>query len=315
KGPTKVPLLTDMTVLNVAQSQRPLPLMQEGRIHEALLNGPGPFSVAMDVATPFITDTGRTWFVLPVPTASSASLKVDIAGNHANLHVEPGLITSRTTSNGHTIVEATLEPGKQARVWWSTREAAAPVTQHEVRFLADIKSLFSIGDSDVRLAALCDVTVVQGEPSELKIPIPAGFEMIEATGSTLDSTETNGGVLTVRLREPSRRAHQFLIALEKASRDNKLEAPLLGITGAQRETGEALVEGSGTMELGATADGSLKRIDVREASAIARSLARFPIQAAFRYHRRPVDASGRGEQPKLELEWTQFPDNSVLSAI
>src|SRR5262249_22999436 len=109
--------------------------------------------------------------------------------------------------------------------------------------------------------------------------------------------------------------HQFLIALEKSSRDNKLDAPLLSISGAQRETGEALVEGSGTMELDATADGGLKRIDVREASAIARSLARFPVQAAFRYHRRPAAASGRGEQPKLGLEWTQFPDNSVLSAI
>jgi hypothetical protein len=50
-------------------------------------------------------------------------------------------------------------------------------------------------------------------------------------------------------------------------------------------------------------------MDVREVGAVARSLARFPLQAAFRYNRRP------GDTPKLELSWTQFPDTNVLSAI
>jgi hypothetical protein len=63
------------------------------------------------------------------------------------------------------------------------------------------------------------------------------------------------------------------------------------------------------MELTATEGGALKRIDVREVGAFTRSLARFPPLAAFRYHRRP------GEPPKLMLEWTQFPDSPVLSAI
>src|SRR5262249_36770722 len=49
--------------------------------------------------------------------------------------------------------------------------------------------------------------------------------------------------------------------------------------------------------------------DVREAGAVARSLARFPLQAAFRYHR------NLGQTPKLKLEWNQFPDSTVLSAI
>ena len=50
-------------------------------------------------------------------------------------------------------------------------------------------------------------------------------------------------------------------------------------------------------------------MDVREAGAITRSLSRFPLQAAFRYNRRASDA------PKLQLEWTQFLDADVLSAI
>jgi hypothetical protein len=309
KGPTKVPLASGLTVLEAQQSQKPIPLMQEGSTHAVVVTGPGTFAVSMSVASALTIEAGRASFTLPVPPAGTALLSLEIPGNHASVHVEPGLITQQTTANDHTIVDATLEPGKPASVWWTTREVTAPVAQREVRFLADIKTLISVGDSELRVAALCDITVIQGEPSEFRIPMPSGFEVTEATGSTLDSSETRAGELILKVREPSRRTHQFLIAIERASRDNKLDAPFLAFAGAQRETGELLVEGAGTMELTATEAGGLRRIDVREAGAVSRSLARFPLQAAFRYHRRP------GDSPKLALEWNQFPDSGVLSAV
>lgn len=309
KGPTKVPLFSGLTVLEERPSQKPIPLMQEGATHTAVVNGPGAFSVSMSVASAVLVEAGRASFALPVPPAGAALLSVDVPGNNANVHIEPGLITKQTTSSGHTIVEATLEPGKSAKVWWTTRDVTVPVAQREVRFLSDIKTLISIGDSEVRIAALCDVTVIQGEPLEFKVPVPAGFEVTEASGASLDSSETRSGELILKVREPSRRTHQFLIAIERASRDNKLDAPFPGFEGAQRETGELLVDGSGAMELTAVEAGGLRRIDVREAGAVSRSLSRFPLQAAFRYNRRP------GDLPKLMLEWNQFPDSGVLSAV
>jgi len=63
------------------------------------------------------------------------------------------------------------------------------------------------------------------------------------------------------------------------------------------------------MELTATEGGSLKRMDIKETNPYLRSLARSPLQAAFRYHRQPT------ENPSLALEWTRFPDSSVLAAI
>ena len=309
KGSVKVPLTTGLTILEARQSSNPLPLIQEGQTHAAILNGPGPFSVSLNVASALTVEGGRASFIVPVPAASSSLLTIDLPGNHANVRVEPGLITSRTTENGHTIIEATLEPGKPARVWWTTREIAAPVAQREVRFLSDIKTVVSVGDSQMRIAALCDLTVIQGEAAEFKMPLPAGFELTEVTGSTLESSEIQAGDLILRVREPARRNHQFLIAIERANRENKVDAPLLAFAGAQHETGELLVEGVGSMELTPTESGGLRRMDVREVGAIARSLARFPLQAAFRYNRRP------GDTPKLQLEWTQFPDARVLSAV
>ena len=308
-GPVKTPLTTGLTILEAKQSGTALPLLQEGPHHSAILIGPGPFAVSLGVAAPLTIEAGRASFILPVPLATSTILHLELPGNHANVRVEPGLVTSRTTLNGQTVIEAALEPGKPARVWWTTREIAAPVAQREVRFLSDVKQVVSVGDSQLRVTALCDLTVVQGEAPEFKLLLPEGFELTTASGNTLESNETSGNTLTLRVHDPAKRNHQFLIALERTNRESKVEAPLLAFSGAQRETGEVLVEGIGAMELTATESGGLRRMDVKEAGAITRSLSHFPLQAAFRYNRRAADT------PKLQLEWRQFLDADVLSAV
>lgn len=309
KGAVKVPLTTGLIVLEAKRSTNPLPLFREGQTHFAVLEGPAPFSVSLNIASTLTVEAGRASFFVQVPAASSSLLTLELPGSHANVKIEPGLITSRSTNNGNTIIEATLEPGKPARVWWTTREIAAPVAQREVRFLSDVKQVVSVGDSQLRVAALCDLTVIQGEAADFRMPLPSGFELTEVTGSSLDSFEVQNGVLILNVLEPAKRNHQFLIGLERSNREKKVDSPLLAFTGAQHETGELLVEGVGAMELTPTESGGLRRIDVREARPIARSLARFPLQAAFRYNRRP------GDTPKLQLEWTQFPDSQVLSAV
>lgn len=311
KGPAKVPLVTGLTITEAGLSSKsgpPVPLLREGAALSAVVSGPGAFAISLNVAAPLGMDAGRASLLLPVPAAGSSLMSLDIPVTHADVRIEPGLITTKTSDAAHTTIEATLEPGKQARIWWTTREAATTAAPREVKFLSDMKSMITVGDAQIRMASLCDVTVTQGELAELKLPIPAGFEFVEATGSTLESSEAKSGELLLKLREPARRAHQFLAVFERASADNKLDAPFLSVAGAQRDTGETLIEGVGTMDLTATEGGGVRRIDVREAGAIARSLARFPLQAAFRYHRRAGDA------PKLALEWDQYPDGAVISA-
>jgi hypothetical protein len=83
----------------------------------------------------------------------------------------------------------------------------------------------------------------------------------------------------------------------------------VSFTGAQRETGEIVVEGEGTMELTAKEAGGVKRMDGKEASAYLRSMAHQSMQAAFRYHVTP------GESPRLALEWTRFPETNLLAAV
>ena len=115
----KAPLTTALTILEARHAGNqpgiPLPLLQEGPGHSAILNGPGPFAVSLGIASGLSIDAGRV-FYLAGPLASTSLLTLELPGNHANVRVEPGVVTSRTSANGNTIVEATLEPGKPTRV-------------------------------------------------------------------------------------------------------------------------------------------------------------------------------------------------------
>lgn len=167
----------------------------------------------------------------------------------------------------------------------------------------------SVSEADIRIAALADITVVQGEPSQFQIEVPSGYEITGATGASVETSEVDSGVLTLKVTGPAQRSHQFLISMEKSITATKADAPFLSFMDAQRETGEVLVEGAGTIELTATEAGGLKRMDFKEMNPYLRSLARFPMQAAFRCHKQP------NEKPALALEWTRFPDSSVLAAV
>jgi len=231
KGMSKVPLTSGMTVLDAHQNGKGVPLLQENGTHMALLPGPGEFSVALDTGLPLRIEAGRASFTLPAPAAGSVQLALVIPGDHTFANISPGIITSRKSENGHTAIEATLVPGQSANIWWTTREAVTPVVPREVRFLADAKTLVSVNESEMRLAVLADITVVQGEPSRFQIDLPLGYEVTGVTGPTLDSTETNNGVLTLKVNAPGQRSHQFLISMERSISGAKADAPFLSFKG------------------------------------------------------------------------------------
>jgi hypothetical protein len=308
KGTVKVPLIAGVTVFDAQRDAKGVPLQLVGGIQTAVLSGPSDFSLQLEAGVPLRIDAGRALFSVTAPAAGSVTLSLVVPGDHTWVGISPGLITSRFSENGCTTIEATLLPGRPANIWWATRETPTPVTR-EVRFLSQLKTLLSLSESDLSVATLADVTVVQGEPAQFEVEVPNGYEITGVTGSSLDTTETQPGVLILKVNSVAVRNHEFLISMERPVSATKADAPLLSFKNAQRETGEVLVEGAGSMEITATEGGGLKRMDVKEADPYLRSLAHYPPQAAFRYHRQPSEA------PSLALEWMRFPDSSVLSAV
>lgn len=308
-GETKVPLVSGFTVFEARHGTKPLPLLLENTTHTAILPGEAEFAVTLDAGLSLAIETGRASFSLPVPMAGSVRLSLSVPGERTNVQVSHGIVTHRASVGGNTEIEATLVPGQTANVFWNTREVVAPVTPREVRFLSDVKSLVSVTESDLEIAALVDVNVLQGEAQQFSVAIPEGFEVTAANGPTLESSEVQNGVLVLKVTSHAPGPQQFLISCERPISDSAAAAPILALKDAQRETGEVLVEGQGTLELTAKEGGGLKRLDIKEVNPYLRALSRYSLQAAFRYHRQA------SESPSLALEWTRFPDSSVLAAI
>jgi hypothetical protein len=309
-GAVKVPLIANATLLDARTADRPLPLLAEGNAHVAVVNGPATFSATLDWGSAITTSPGRGSFVLPVPPAGSATATFDVPGEQSDLRVSPGLVLRRTSAAGRTTIEAALDPGTATQVWWSARETNQTAVPRDVRMLADVKTLITIGDADLRLLSLLDLTIVQGEPAQFDVQIPPGYELAGVTGVSLERTEQQSGRVTLFVSAPSRRRHQFLLNLERAvSGSFKLETAFPTIPAAQRETGEVAVEGIGTLEISSAEIPGLRRMDVREVDPAISSAARQALLSAYRYQR------GAAGVPTLAAAVTRFPDAAVLAAV
>jgi len=103
-------------ILDARQEGKGLPLELENGTHTAVITGPADFAVTLDAGLPLSIEAGRASFNLPVPSAGSVRLVLVVPGDHTNVRVSPGIITSRSSANGQTAIEATLVPGQPANV-------------------------------------------------------------------------------------------------------------------------------------------------------------------------------------------------------
>jgi len=310
-GTSRVDLIAGATLTEASASGRPLPLMTDGNAHAALVPGPGPFALSLEWGAPLAFAPGRASFTVPVPKSGTARATIDLPGDQADVRLSAGLVTKRTVVGDRTIVEATLDPGAATEVWWTMRDSAPVAAAREVRTLADVMTLVTIADSDVRMAALIDVTVVQGDARSIEARLPPGYEVTGISGSTLESSDARVDAVVLRIADATVRRHQFLITLERQHNAGSftLDTGFVGVPDAQRERGEVALEGVGTLELEAAERAGMHRLDVRELNAALQSLSRLPILAAFRYQRTAAAPAG------LTLDVKRFADSGVLAAV
>ena len=313
-GVSRVSLLSGATLIDASAGGRPVPLIADGNAHTALIPGPGTFAVALEWGAPLAFRPGRASFVMPVPQAGTARATIDLPGEQADVHLSAGLVTRRTVADGRTIIEATLDPGSSTEVWWSMRDSAPTAAAREVRTLADVMSLITLGDSDVRMAVLIDVTVVQGELRNLGLRLPAGYELTGISGSGVETSEPREDGVLLTLAEPAARSHQVLITLERPHDGGSftIDTGFVSVRDVQRERGEIAVEGVGTLDLRAAERDGMQRIDVRELHQALQSMASLPVLSAFRYQRNATTAT---TAPGLALEVRRFADAGVLAAV
>lgn len=311
-GVFKVPLIAGATLIDARSDDRPLPLIVENNVHTAVVSGPSTFSTVLGWASPVSYSPGRGSFVLRVPASGSAAATIDVPGERSEVQVSPGLVLRRFAFNGRTVIDVSLEPGSSTQVSWSARDAAGPAPQaEEVRLLSAVKSLVTIGETDVRLLSVIDVTVLRGAPAAIEVRLPSGYELAGVSGATLERSETGPGELTLVVRNPELRRHQFVIGLERAHGGGSftLETAMPDVPAAQRVSGEIAIEGVGTLEVSGAETPGLRRVDVREIDRTLISNAGRSLLVAYRYQRTTSPA------PRLALSVARFADAAVLAAV
>ncbi|HUQ89119.1 MAG TPA: carboxypeptidase-like regulatory domain-containing protein [Vicinamibacterales bacterium] len=310
-GISRVPLIAGTTLVDATAAGRPVPLVADGQTLNALIAGPAPFALTLEWGGPLVFRPGRGSFIVPVPQAGAARATIELPGEQADVRLSAGLITRRAVTNGRTIIEATLDPGASTEVWWSMRDSAPVAAAKDVRALAEIMTLITLDEADVRMVALIDVSVTQGELRTLTINVPNGYELQSVSGNTLEEFAPLEHEVVLTVGNPAARSHQFLVNLERSHQGGtfSFDTGLVSLKEVQRERGEIAIEGVGTMDLTAAEQPGVHRMDVRELNTSVQALARLPILSAFRYQR----AIG-SEPPAMQFGVKRFNDAGVLAA-
>ena len=328
-GPTAVPLLSGGTLIRARLMQEPrtaagsapgsaqgaaagpgagVPILQQHGVFHAVLPA-GTFTLQLEWAGAIATEPGRASAQLPQLGAGTIRATIDAPGEGSDLTIDRALVTRRARAQGRLIVDATVAPGGGSRIGWSSRDAGTASPVRALRLLDDVKTLVTVGENDLRVTAIFDVTVVQGTTATLAVRLPEGFSLTTFTGAPNEGADVVDGRLVLNV--PAGRArHQFLVALERPIVDagSRRVVALPWLEGSQRETGDIAVEGVGALELAVAEQRPLTRIDVVELSAALTALAHEPLLAAYRYQRRAA------EPVTLVFDVTRFPDAAVLAA-
>ncbi len=139
-------------------------------------------------------EAGRASFTFPTPAAGSVQVSLVVPGDHTVASVNAGLITSSKSENGHTTVEATLDTRAASDLLVGDPGSRRSGGAARGSFSVGTKTLVTVNESEIRIAVLADISVIQGEPTQFQFDVPAGYEVSGVTGATLDSTEIQGGI-------------------------------------------------------------------------------------------------------------------------
>ena len=291
-GVNRVPLVSGATLVDVTSGGRPVPLITEGQALHALIAGPGAVRDRRSngAGRCRIGQAGRRSccrFHKPAPRGPPSKCRA----NRLTFACQQGSITRRLVANGRTTIDATLDPGAATEVWWSMRDAAPVAAAKDLRALAEIMTLITLDDSDVRMVALVDINVTQGElrtDDGAVCPPAMSFNRSAAARSKNSAPLASELILTVGNSEA--RSHQFLVTLERPHQGGSftLDTGVISLKDIQRERGEIAIEGVGTMDLRGRRKAGLashRRAGAEPIAAIARAPAdplRVPLSAPVR---------------------------------
>lgn len=310
EGWVRVPAPAGLLVREARLDGKPVPLLDaddQRPTPEALLSRTGRLVLDLDVVLPVASSAGTESITIPQSTAAVTQVTLTLPRRGVDLQAPGGLLLESTQGESSRFVAH----GRSSAPWtlsWRRKVDDQRATV-PLRLRASVRELVGLAEESAQLSAQVELEAVQGQADRVRLALPPGLAVNQVSGPLVADWEATADVLVVRFLEPLRDRTSLVVAGEaRCPREGRIEAPLVRVVGAERETGGVALE-----VLGA---GEIRRQDTRglepaEPEDLGGLLAGrdSPSLVAFRF--RPQDAqAARG----LAVELVRYTPEAILVA-
>ncbi len=312
-GWVRVPIPSGLLVREARLDGKPLALAPgppgRGSVPlTALLSKRGRAVLTLDVALPIASTAGEERLSLPAGASGVTRASVVLSRADVDIKIAGGLLSEKSQSASETRWLAYGRGDGPLTFTWRKRTEDHRITQ-PLRLRGSLTQLFSLAEDSTSLYAEANLEIVQGTATAVKIRIPENVTVNQVLGATVADWETQAGELTVKFLEPVEKTALFVINGEvRLPRDGSIDIPLLGLLGAERDSGGIAVEVLGAGEIKDLKSRNLERVDAAELGAIASSR-QSPSLIAFRF--RP---GAPASAPSLAIQLARYDQQAVLTA-
>jgi hypothetical protein len=248
---------------------------------------------------------------LPVSTSAVARAVVALPGKTdqgVDVRITGGLLIERSDTPEGTRWIAHGRGNDALGFAWRRKVEDQRATQ-PLKLRGSLTQLVGLGEDTTQVNAEIQIEVLQGLAREVRVQLPAQFNVDQVAGAMVADWEASPQELTVTFLEPVQLTTRFTLSGEvRLPRDGQIDIPLLRLSEAERETGGVAVEVLGAGEI---KDRKAAGMEEAEAADLGQLISnrQSPSLIAFRMR----TAEGRSAR-SLSVSVARYTPQAVLSA-
>lgn len=276
-----VPLLGEGAVLVGARiGETPVPVTRHEGYFVWQTRRSGPHRIQLDVRVPSGGKRGAIAFDFGIARTPVTRVECDFDQPDLTPRIAGAVDNTVTALPGGTRLDATLPPSLRINLVGPKAIGEAEARPAQI-FVAD-QTLVAISDR-VDVFMQLDHTVLYAPISTVRVQLPAGAQVVSASGPGAFRHRQAGDVLIIDTGAPVKEAYSVSVHLQMPLPDGDLTLALPRVEGAERQAGWIAVEVAGNRRLAERVAKGVHPVDVRELPASLRNAAITPILKAWRH--------------------------------
>lgn len=280
-GWTRLQIPAGLMVREASLDGSPVALV-DGPPPQVILSHAGRSILTLDVVIPLATSAGAESITLPPSPSSISRVRLALPKSGVDLSLGGGFVAEHAEAANESRWTAFGRPNQALTLTWK-RKVDDRRAEQPVRVRARVTEVVGLGEDACQVAAAIRVEILQGLAREVSIAIPAGLVVNQVNGATVADWETNGGLLRVKLLEPTATEVSIVISGEaRTARDGSIAVPLVRVPSAERETGGVAVDVAGAGEISGRQTRGLEPADPSELGDLVAGR-ESPSMIAFRH--------------------------------